>query len=264
MSGSNPKQAGTPLIDCIPQTGECPVGCAECFYNGGRFYRTLDEPLLPTAAEAAGKIVRVNSGHDSNIDRDLVINLTKSFPDKFYNTAIPKFGFPGPTIFTANGKGLFFLEQCKISDVMAVRVRFNSWDLDEQDKLICHYHSESTPIIITWLRYYSAEVIPDNHHKNYSWRQSVINEYWTLFPDIKNDLLKPYRSLSNVYSCSPLWSSYCTNCGVCELLYRRWKAANPPPFVFDSARLSEEELNKLTHSSPGELRTVRDRGFSIQ
>ena len=33
----NPKTVDSIIIDCIPHTGKCPVGCEHCFYNGG-FY----------------------------------------------------------------------------------------------------------------------------------------------------------------------------------------------------------------------------------
>ena len=29
---TNPKLVGSNIIDCIPQTGECPLKCTECFY----------------------------------------------------------------------------------------------------------------------------------------------------------------------------------------------------------------------------------------
>jgi hypothetical protein len=54
----NPKLQGSNIIDAIPQTGSCPMTCPECFFNGGRFCRTLDESLLPTLEEVGDKIVR--------------------------------------------------------------------------------------------------------------------------------------------------------------------------------------------------------------
>jgi len=52
----NPKLIGSNIIDCIPHTGECPNKYGQefgedCFYNGGRFYRTLDETILLRAVE---------------------------------------------------------------------------------------------------------------------------------------------------------------------------------------------------------------------
>ena len=118
---TNPKLVGSKLIDCIPQTGLCPNACPECFYNGGRFYRTLDEPLLPSLEQADGRIVRVNSGHDSNLSRDIVLAATADYEHKFYNTSLPEFGFPAPVVFTCNGREPLLVE-CP-PNVMFVRVR---------------------------------------------------------------------------------------------------------------------------------------------
>ena len=101
MNG-NPKLVGSNIVDCIPQTGECPNHCSECFYNGGRFFRTLDKPMFPTAKECEGKIVRVNSGNDSNNRREMVIAATDCYPHRFFNTAVPRLDFPAPVVLTIN------------------------------------------------------------------------------------------------------------------------------------------------------------------
>jgi hypothetical protein len=259
MSDQNPKQAGTPIIDCIPQTGECPVGCKECFYNGGRFYRTLDHALIPSGEEAKGKIVRVNSGNDSNVERDFVIEVTKPYQDKFYNTAIPKFGFPGPTIFIANGKSPFFINKCKGKDLMAVRVRYSSWGLSEQIRLVDYYTCLGIPVLVTWMRYYDVKGIPPEEQRYYEWRQSTTNKYFIMLPETKRRLMDIFKGRPDVYSCSPLWSSYCTNCGVCEMLYRRWKAE----YLVDGFTKEDiEELDRLDNLPEGPTH-ARDRGFSI-
>ena len=118
----NPKLEGSGIIEAIPQTGECPIGCDECFYNGKRFYRSLDTPLLPSLQEAQGNIVRVNSGHDSNVQRGLVIKSTEQYLDKFYNTSIANFDFPGPVVFTANGRKPILAKR-GLDNLMFVRAR---------------------------------------------------------------------------------------------------------------------------------------------
>jgi len=99
----NPKLKGTNIIDCIPQVGECKHQCPECFYNGGRFFRTLDEPWMPSLEEVGDKIVRVNSGNDSNSQKELVLEKTEQYRLKFFNTSVPNFDFPDPVVFTCNG-----------------------------------------------------------------------------------------------------------------------------------------------------------------
>ena len=59
---------------------------------------------MPTLEEVGDGIVRVNSGHDSNIGRDEVIRATEQYPRRFFNTSIAKFDFPAPVVLTANPK----------------------------------------------------------------------------------------------------------------------------------------------------------------
>lgn len=213
----NPKLAGSNLTDCIPQTGECPIGCAECFYNGGRFYRTLDEPQMPTSEEAEGKIVRVNSGHDSNLDRWQVMGVTDKYHHRFFNTSIPCFDFPGPVVFTCNGKRSVFVE-CP-SNVMFVRIRTNTWDLLEQDALVKHYLARNVPIVLTFMRYYTREAV--ERPTDYTWGKSILNEYWKPNPMAQLEILERYKG-KGVRMCGTPVSSLCIDCRNCELLY--WQA----------------------------------------
>ena len=57
---------------------------------------------MPTLDEVGDGIVRINSGHDSNIGRDEVIRATEQYPRRFFNTSIAKFDFPAPVVLTAN------------------------------------------------------------------------------------------------------------------------------------------------------------------
>lgn len=223
---NNPKLEGSNLIDAIPQTGECPIKCKECFYNGGRFYRTLDEPLLPSLAETEGKIVRVNSGHDSNIRHDRVLAVTSRYKNKFYNTSIACFNFPAPVVFTCNGREPLFV-QCS-PNVMFVRIRTNTWDLETQDALVDYYRAHGKPVVVTFMRYYNSFNIinPDD----YEWRKNVLNEYYCIKADSLLKIMKRYKG-KGVKMCGTPWSSACVDCRNCEFLYweclRRMKTENP-------------------------------------
>lgn len=214
MVTKNPKLEGSRIVDCIPQTGECPIGCAECFYNGGRFYRTLDNPLIPTPAETKGYIVRVNSGHDSNIDRDNAIKAAMEYDDYFFNTSMPKFDFPGPVVFTCNGKKPLFVD-CP-DDVMFVRLRTNTWDLAEQDELVAHYTKQGKAVVLTFMRYYSEDSV--TNLTDYIYGKSILNEYWKIKPEAWLRILERYEKM-NVRTCGSPVSSYCVNCRNCELFY---------------------------------------------
>lgn len=211
----NPKLAGSHLIDCIPQIGKCQNQCAECFYNRA-FYRPLDTPLLPTLEEAEGKIVRVNSGHDSNIDHEHVMATTSRYPFKFYNTSIPEFAFPAPVVFTCNGREPLFVT-CP-PNVMFVRVRYNPWDLMEQDALVGHYLAQGVAVVLTWMRYYSIDAIPPAFRDQYEHGKHLVNEYWKLRPESKVQLARIYAGMG-VRQCGLPWSSLCADCRNCELLY---------------------------------------------
>jgi len=224
-AGRNPKLIGSGMIDCIPQTGPCPIGCAECFYNGGRFYRTLDEPLLPTLAAAHGKIVRVNSGHDSNLQRGLVLDRTRQYVHKFYNTSLPQFDFDAgglswPVVFTCNGRQPHRLDSVP-ANVMFVRIRARGWDTGEQRELVRHYWQLGVPIVLTWMRYYSDEAIPASARELYRYRRHVRNSYWCLRPLHRTDLMANFAGMG-VHQCGTGASSLCIDCGNCVDYY--WRA----------------------------------------
>ena len=135
----NPKTKGSGIICAIPQTGECPNKCPDCFFQSGRSYlEPLDEnlPNMPSYEQSRGRIVRVNDGNDSNVDPDLVVQKTKIYEDAFFNTAIPKNleNFPGPVVLTINpgdmtDKDFYKLDTIPLN-LMFIRFRTNTWNLD--------------------------------------------------------------------------------------------------------------------------------------
>ncbi len=220
----NPKLKGSGIVDCIPQTGECPVGCAECFYNGGRFFRTLDEPWMPDPDFVGNRILRVNTGHDSNIERDLVLKATAIFPHKFYNTAIPKFNFPAPVVFTCNGgkHGRLKLVENPPNNLMFVRVRVESWGMETVDKAVEHYlKKHGIPVVLTFMRYYSDQAIPEKAKNDYEWRKNITNSYFCVKTETILKILGRYKG-QGVRTCGTPASSNCIDCRNCEFLY--WEA----------------------------------------
>src|SRR5208282_4231145 len=133
----NPKQVETALFDCVPQEGKCPHNCNQCFFNReGAFYTPT--PSIPTVEEVEGGIVRMNCGHDSNFERDLVIETALKYKDFFFNTSVPRFDFPGPVVLTANPKEEERPWQPAYEDqiprnLMFVRLRVSSTNL----QLVC-------------------------------------------------------------------------------------------------------------------------------
>jgi hypothetical protein len=214
----NPKLKNSNIIDCIPQTKECPLNCAECFYNGGRFYRTIDEPLMPSVEQVKGKVVRVNSGNDSNIHREQVIEQTKQYPKKFYNTSLPNFDFPAPVVFTCNGRELILAEKC-LENLMFVRIRTSIFDLDNVDKAVQHYLvKHKVPVVLTFMRYYDIGKIPDGYLQFFEFKKHVLNSYYCHTLEAHLEVLQRYKGLG-VRMCGTLVSSLCCDCRNCELLY---------------------------------------------
>ncbi len=213
----NPKLEGTDIIEAIPQTGKCPVGCDECFYNGGRFYRQLDKPLVPTMEEARRKIVRVNPGHDSNIQKDLATMATAAFPHKFYNTSIASFDFPGPVVYTCNATQLHLV--LMVRNLMAVRVRVSTWNLEEVDKAVEHYLTLKVPVLLTFMRYFNYLKI--RIKKDYEWRKNILNEYYCIKQEAILRVLERYKG-KGVRMCGTPASSLCIDCRNCEFLYWQW------------------------------------------
>ena len=223
---SNPKLIGTNIIDCIPQTGECPRHCPECFFNGGRFYRILDEPLLPALEEAEGKIVRVNSGNDSNNQKDLVIEKTKQYKHKFYNTSTPNFDFPAPVCFTCNPHDKVILAKNNLKNLMFVRIRTTPWNLDEVDIATDYYLKQhNIPVLLTFMRFYNGGLIPEEYKKDFEWVKHIINEYYCLKPEAIFKIMDRYKK-SGVLSCGNNISSNCVDCRKCEFLYWEWIRKN--------------------------------------
>lgn len=221
----NPKLIGTNIVDCIPQTGECRIKCPECFYNGGRFFRMLSEPLMPPLDESIyyEKIVRVNSGHDSNIQRDLVIRETAKYPHKFYNTSILNFDFPSPVVFTCNGGKNSRLKLAgPRPNLMFVRVRVDSWDMETVYLAVNHYLIDfGVPVVLTFMRYYDGSRIPEAAKGDYEWVRHISNEYFCLKPEAMVRIMARFKG-TGVRMCGTPWSSNCIDCRNCEFLY--WEA----------------------------------------
>ena len=225
----NPKTRGSGILACIPQTGRCPNGCKDCFFQSGRsFLEPLEKhlPNVPGAAMAEGRIVRVNDGNDSNVRREVVIEATKAFAWKFFNTAIPRDldTFPGPVVLTVNPgeqtDGLPVLLQNIPRNLMFVRVRTNTWNLASTvDPAVQHYTAQSVPVVLTFMAYFEQSAdIPVTHRANYRQRERTLNTYWAITQNAWARVMGRYRDNALVHSCGRegiSGGSACKNCGNC-------------------------------------------------
>ncbi len=218
----NPKLVGSRIIDCIPQRGPCPNNCNQCYYNN-RFYTDL-EPIVPSAEEAKGKIVRMNSGNDSNVDRQLVIATAEQYEDVFFNTSIPIFDFPGPVVYTANrfedsDDGILHRARPP-KNLMFVRLRVNTTNLERVYYAARWWCGRHIPVVLTFMRYLDVlSISPTERHK-YALRKHVYNEWYVLQDRYVKDVLRTldfdYEPLMHVCGYP---SPMCVDCGLCEHFY---------------------------------------------
>ena len=226
MTKRNPKQEGSNVFDCKPQSGPCPLNCNQCFYNReGAFYVDIHRPHMPSVAEVGDGIVRVNCGHDSNIDREKVIAETAIYKDRFFNTAIAKFDFPAPVVFTANRKEeqRATLIPCPAPDsLMFVRLRVSSTNsLYIKEAVLWYAVVLQVPVVLTFMAYYDGDPPTKDEYK---WKVRHINSYWCARQSFIATVLADMKQFGGrmVTICGTPDSNWCRDCRNCETYY--WQA----------------------------------------
>lgn len=226
----NPKTKGSGILCAIPQKGECPQHCADCFFQSGRsFLEPLKEnlPNMPEFQDAIGRVIRINDGNDSNHMRDLVINSTKKYPMKFYNTSFPMIeDFDAPVVLTLNparmtDKNFHKLLKPFPKNLMFVRVRVNVWNIETVVIPAIKYYTEGVdkiPVILTFMAYFDQEV-PDPYKDYYIFKKRTLNAYWVIRSETWKGIMDQFWKNPYVYSCSKiegeLGSRACSRCGNC-------------------------------------------------
>lgn len=221
----NPKTKGSGVVAAIPQQGRCPRECSDCFFQSGRSFLNPIEDNTPNMPEQIDfQVVRVNDGNDSNNDKDKVISDTRHFLHKFYNTAIPDLtGFNAPVVLTVNPAEMtdftFHLVPDAPKNLMFVRFRTNTWNLDVLEKCIEHYSSIEVPIVLTFMAYYSRTSIKSGHGENYAFRKRTMNSYNAITTAAWERIMMKYRYNKWVHSCGKIegeeGDTHCRFCGNC-------------------------------------------------
>jgi hypothetical protein len=229
MSGyiENPKTKGSGIICCIPQASLCPMKCEDCFFQSGRSYL---EPLSENLPNMPGgrcemNVVRINDGNDSNNKREFVIEETKHFPMRFYNTSIPKDleKFDAPVVLTVNPGTMTDASACMLHDIpknlMFVRFRVDMWNLGICDDVIKWYSDSSIPIILTFMAYYDERAIPEMWKDCYIYRKRTLNSYYAITTDAWERVMSRYKYNKWVHSCGKIEGekgvTSCRFCGNC-------------------------------------------------
>ena len=232
MTKRNPKQEGSILFDCVPQIGPCPIGCSQCFYNRpGAFYVPIDQPSIPTPEEVGDGIVRMNTGNDSNNQRELVIATAEQYKHAFFNTSIPRFDFPGPVVWTANP-----CEEQPVRippnllpepplNLMFIRLRVSSTNLTHVKLAAEWFTAKQVPVVLTFMAYYDHEPVPPADvlaavgGPCYEWKVRHVNNYWCPTAPFIRYVLNQYRGNRLVSYCGSLEAPYCRLCRNCETYY---------------------------------------------
>lgn len=225
----NPKTKGSGIICAIPQTGTCPMKCDDCLFQSGRSYlEPLDKnlPNVPTPEMARGRVVRMNDGNDSNVERDMVIECGEQFEHVFYNTAIRcDFDvFDAPVVFTLNPGSCKDLTFCRLNyvpeNLMFVRFIANTWNIPLARDAYEYYSERGVPLVLTFMAYHDDESIPAEYSQYYDYKKRTLNEYyainrdgWEFVVDSVSEcdglstMLMTCGISSNVHACR-----YCGNC----------------------------------------------------
>lgn len=221
----NPKLAGSGVIAAIPQKGLCPLGCKDCFFQSGRSYlEPLEKnlPNMPSSADAEGRVVRVNDGNDSNNDRAAVIEATKQYRHRFFNTSCADNleGYPGPVVLTVNPGEMtdvaYYMLVPVPKNLMFVRFRANMWNTKVCDDAVQHYaNTHRIPVVLTFMAYYELAV-PETYREWYEFRKRTLNSYWCIGTAGWERVMKRYEGNPLVYACGKDAHTYaCSRCGNC-------------------------------------------------
>lgn len=237
MYRENPKTKGSGIMCAIPQKGRCPNECEDCFFQSGRSYlEPLDEntPNMPPFDKQfmmkarIPRVIRINDGNDSNVDRRTVIEASRVLRTSlyFFNTSIPDDleGFPGPVVLTVNpGKmtdlGFHELEEIPLN-LMFVRFRANTWNQSSLRKCVAYYTSRNVPVVVTFMAYFdTCAKIPVEAARHYAFRKRTLNSYYAITTDAAEGVMRPYRYNKLVYQCGKIegerGDTHCRYCGNC-------------------------------------------------
>lgn len=218
----NPKTKGSGVVCAIPQTGTCPNNCADCFFQSGRSYlEPLDEnlPNLPEPEDCVNRVVRMNDGNDSNVEKGDVVEAAGGYEHFFFNTAVPDLDFPGPVVLTVNPGEMTDVGFHKIKkppvNLMFVRIRTNAWNVEDVVvPAVDWYTSRGVPVVLTYMAYYGEDV-PEDFRHCYEFKKRTLNSYWVLDQLVQDDIEADFWRNDLVYTCGWKGTHPCSRCGNC-------------------------------------------------
>ncbi len=230
----NPKQEDTNLWDCKSQKGLCPKKCNQCYYNQlGEEHDLVRNTIFPTLDDIGEDgIVRVNTFHDSNINRRQVIADSAKYKKKFFNTSIYSFDkFEEPIVYTANSSeetsiNLDFLQSAFLYKLMFIRLRVSVTNIEHVIQATDNILTFSdVPVVWTLMKYYDTVAMMkgsnDNVPINYVLKKVLLHERWTpsiVFKEKVQLIINKFKC-RRVHLCGTLFSELCKDCRNCETYY---------------------------------------------
>ena len=232
----NPKTKGSGILAAIPQKGRCPMECDDCFFQSGRsFLEPLDEnlPNMPPVEITKNRVIRINDGNDSNINKKEVMEATRKYPMKFYNTSIANLlHFDEPVVLTINPGEMTDKEWHELEKIpknlMFVRIRTNMWNLNTVVKpAVLYYTERSVPVVLTFMAYYDTQdkiQIKTFRYKRkleqaYVFRKRTINSYNAITTIAWEYIMEHFKYNKWVHSCGKIegekGDTHCRFCGNC-------------------------------------------------
>ena len=189
----------------------------------------------------------MNCGHDSNIERELVIETSKQYKNVFFNTSIPNLDFPGPMVLTANpkeendyyGPDKFIGQTNKL---MFVRLRVSPTNLALVSEAVSRWASCGIAVVLTFMAYYDeappgtvetpemkdwdqkTRILEDRSEfgrRAYSWKKRILNSYYCATEAYMQYVTKMLKGQTGrlVTRCGTVNSGYCKDCRNCETYY---------------------------------------------
>lgn len=223
----NPKTKSSGILCCVPQKGTCPNNCPDCFFQSGRSYLEPLEKNLPNMPDNVEhwNVIRVNDGNDSSNSKEKVIEDTKNYKLKFYNTTTFHniIDFDAPVVVTINPGDLTDNDYyaCDVPvplNLMFVRFRANMWNRDLLDKAVKYYSEKKVPVVVTFMAYFNQSIKPQ-YKEFYKWRKRTLNSYWAITTEAWETIMEPYKYNKWVYSCGKIegekGDTACRFCGNC-------------------------------------------------
>jgi len=223
----NPKTKGSGIICAIPQKGRCPNECVDCFFQSGRSYlEPLEDnlPNMPSDRKAIDRLLRVNDGNDSNMNKGWVIKATENYFWKFYNTSIPDLNFDSPVVLTLNpgwmtDEQFFHLKDPMPKNLMFVRIRTNTWNLKKVVvPAVKYYTIREIPVVLTFMAYFTTP-IPEDYKEDYVFRKRTLNSYNAITTEAWERVMNLFKYNKWVHSCGKIegekGDTHCRFCGNC-------------------------------------------------